>query len=64
VDACMRNLLIQELYPYRVPEHFDLVDHAPERDVKGGRLAIPDQPGLGVVLVPERVRPHLWAECE
>jgi galactonate dehydratase len=64
VDACMRNLLIQELYPYRVPEHFDLVDHAPERDVKGGRLAIPDRPGLGVALVPERVRPHLWAECE
>lgn len=35
---------------------FDLVDHAPERDVKGGRLVIPDRPGLGVALVPERVR--------
>lgn len=64
VDACVRNLLIQELYPYRVPEHFDIVDHAPERDVKSGRLAIPDRPGLGVALVPDRVRPHLWAECE
>jgi len=63
LDACVRNLLIQELYPYRVPEHFDIVDHAPERDVKGGRLAIPDRPGLGVALVPDRVRPHLWAEC-
>jgi galactonate dehydratase len=64
VDACVRNVLIQELYPYRVPEHFDIVDHAPEREVKGGRLAIPDRPGLGVALVPERVRTHLWAECE
>jgi len=63
LDACIRNLLIQEIYPYRVPEHFDIVDHAPERDVRGGRLPIPDRPGLGVSLVPERVRPHLWAEC-
>jgi galactonate dehydratase len=63
VDGCVRNVLIQELYPYRVAEHFDIVDHAPERDVRGGRLAIPGRPGLGVSLLPERVRPHLWAEC-
>lgn len=63
VDACVRNLLIQELYPYRVPEHFAIVDRAPELGVRDGRLAIPDRPGLGVTLVPDRVRPHLWAEC-
>ena len=63
VDACLRNLLIQEPYPYRVPEHFAIVDQAPEREVKGGRLAIPERPGLGVVRVPERVGPHLWSEC-
>jgi L-alanine-DL-glutamate epimerase-like enolase superfamily enzyme len=63
LDAVIRNLIIQELYPYRVPEHFAIVDHAPELDVKSGRLAIPSRPGLGVALVPERVRPHLWAEC-
>ncbi len=63
LDACLRNLIIQELYPYRVAEHFDIVDHAPERDVRNGRLPIPDRPGLGVTLVPERVRPHVWAEC-
>ena len=63
VDACLRNFLIQELYPYRVAEHFDIVDRAPEWEVKGGRLAIPARPGLGVTLVPERIRPHLWAEC-
>jgi galactonate dehydratase len=63
LDACIPNLLIQELYPYRVPEHFGIVDHAPERDVRNGRLAIPERPGLGVTLVAERVRPFLRAEC-
>jgi galactonate dehydratase len=63
VSASIRNLLIQELYPYRVPDHFAIVDHAPELDVKQGHLPVPDRPGLGVTLVPERVRPHLWAAC-
>jgi galactonate dehydratase len=63
VDAVIRNLIIQELYPYRVPEHFAIVDQAPELDVKNGRLRVPDRPGLGVTLVPDRMRPHLWAEC-
>jgi len=63
VDACLRNLAIQELYPYRVPEHFGIVDHAPELDVRGGRLAISDRPGLGLNLVRDRVAPYLWAEC-
>ena len=30
LDACIANFLIQELYPYRIPEHFQIVDHAPE----------------------------------
>ncbi|HET7340403.1 MAG TPA: mandelate racemase/muconate lactonizing enzyme family protein [Methylomirabilota bacterium] len=63
VDACIRNLVIQELYPYRVPEHFAIVDAAPELQVRRGRLAISDRPGLGVTLVRERVAPYLWAEC-
>ena len=63
LDACVPNLLIQEVYPYRVPEHYQLVDHAPERDIRGGMLPIPDRPGLGVALVEERVRPFLWARC-
>ena len=63
IDACIPNFIIQELYPYRIPEHFEIVDHAPEWEVRDSHLPIPDRPGLGVTLVEERVRPFLWAEC-
>jgi galactonate dehydratase len=63
LDACIANFVIQELYPYRSPEHFQIVDHAPEWDLKNGKLPIPDRPGLGINLVEDRVRPFLWAEC-
>jgi len=63
LDACISNFVIQELYPYRLPEHFNIVDHAPEWDMRDSHLPIPDRPGLGVELVEERVRPFLWAEC-
>ena len=62
LDACIPNFLIQELYPYRMPEHFALVDHAPELDVRNGYVPISDRPGLGVELVQDRVRPYLWAK--
>jgi galactonate dehydratase len=63
VVACIPNFVIQELYPYRLPEHFHIVDHAPEWDMRDSHLPISDRPGLGVELVGERVRPFLWAEC-
>jgi galactonate dehydratase len=63
LDACIANLVIQELYPYRTAAHFEVVDHAPEWEVKDSYLPIPDRPGLGVELVDERVRPFLWAVC-
>lgn len=62
LDACIPNFLIQELYPFRVPEHFALVDAPLEPQVKNGRLAIPERPGLGVDLVEERVAPFLRAD--
>ncbi len=62
--ACIPNFIILELYPYRAPDHFQIVDHAPEWDIKDSHLPIPDRPGLGVELVDERVRPFLWAECK
>ena len=64
LDACIPNFIIQELYPYRTPEHFEIVDHAPEWDIQDSYLPIPDRPGLGVELVEDRVRPFLWAECK
>lgn len=64
LDACIPNFIIQELYPYRIPEHFQIVDHAPEWDVHNSYLPIPDRPGLGVELVDEKVRPFLWATCK
>ena len=64
LDACITNFFIQELYPYRIPEHFQIVDHAPELDVKNGFLPISDRPGLGIELVEERVKPFLWAQCK
>ena len=64
LDACIPNFIIQELYPYRIPEHFEIVDHAPELDIHDSHLPIPDRPGLGVELIDEKVRPFLWATCK
>ena len=63
VDACTPNVLIQELYPYRVRGHFEIVDHAPELEVRGGMIPVSRRPGLGVTLVEDKVRPFVWAEC-
>ncbi len=62
LDACIPNLLIQELYPFRVPAHFSLVDAPLEPQVRNGRLAVPDRPGLGVDLVEAHVAPFLRAD--
>jgi len=63
LDATLTNLLIQELYPYRVPEHFAIVDRAPELEAKDGYMPIPDRPGLGVALDRARMKPFVWARC-
>src|SRR6516165_3138764 len=63
LDACISNFLIQEVYPYRDPKVYQVVDHAPESDIRDGLMPIPDRPGLGVELVEERVSPSLWARC-
>jgi len=60
LDATIANFYIQELYPYRVPEHFAIVDHAPELDIKDSYMPIPSKPGLGLELVDERARRFLW----
>jgi galactonate dehydratase len=61
VDACIANFMIQEVYPFRPREHFQLVDHAPEDDIRNGLMPIPDRPGLGINLASDRMQPFLWA---
>ena len=63
LDACISNFLIQEVYPFRAPETYEIVDRAPEREIRNGLLPISDRPGLGIGLVEERARPFLWARC-
>jgi galactonate dehydratase len=63
LDACIANFMIQEVYPYRSAEHFQIVDDAPERNLRRGSMPIPTRPGLGVNLVRERVQTFLWAQC-
>jgi len=60
LDASIPNFVIQELYPFRVPEHFALVDDPVELRVKDGKVSLPQGPGYGVNLVPERIAPHLY----
>jgi len=62
LDATIANFYIQELYPYRLPEHFAIVDHAPELDIRDGYMPIPKRPGLGVELIDEKVRPFFWGQ--
>jgi galactonate dehydratase len=63
LDACITNFLIQEVYPFRDPETYEIIDRAPEREIREGRMPISDRPGLGVDLVDERARKFLWARC-
>jgi galactonate dehydratase len=61
--ACLPNLALQEIYPFRIAEHWAIVDHAPELDIKDGYIPISNRPGIGVELNQKMVDPFLWAEC-
>jgi galactonate dehydratase len=64
LDACLPNLAIQEMYPFRTAEHWTIVDHAPELDIKDSCMAIPSRPGLGIELNHKTVDRFLWAEID
>jgi L-alanine-DL-glutamate epimerase-like enolase superfamily enzyme len=52
--------LIQERFPYEKDDHYRVVDHAYELDVREGHLTIPDdRPGLGVELNEAAVAAYL-----
>lgn len=48
--ACLSNHVILEVFPYRPDIHYDIVEEPFERQIRQGRLAVPDKPGLGVTL--------------
>jgi galactonate dehydratase len=48
--ACMTNLAILEMFPYRPEIHYDIVENPFEKQIVGGRLNVPTAPGLGVTL--------------
>jgi galactonate dehydratase len=50
LDASITNFVIQEWFPYRGPDFHELVTDAFESGVVDGEFAIPDEPGLGLVL--------------
>lgn len=58
IDACTTNFLIQEIFPFDPPWHYDLVDEAPEKRIKKGYLDVPRRPGLGVELNDEEIAKH------
>ncbi|AJE47534.1 mandelate racemase/muconate lactonizing enzyme family protein [Celeribacter indicus] len=64
LDASLTNFVIQELYPFRVPEHFALVDDPVEPRVKNGRVTLPSGPGYGVNLSSEAMAEHLYSQVE
>jgi galactonate dehydratase len=50
VDCCIPNFIIQEWFPYREPEMYELVNEPLEFQVVDGAMPVPTQPGLGIEL--------------
>ncbi|MDB5370797.1 MAG: mandelate racemase/muconate lactonizing enzyme [Roseomonas sp.] len=61
--ACIPNFAIQEIYPMwqGMEGYVEITDDPPEGRIQGGRVSIPDGPGLGINLLPEAMAPFLWA---
>lgn len=62
LSANLTNFAIQELYPYfRFHDgYIDTIVDAPEAAVINGHLALPEEPGLGVMLNRDALAPYLW----
>ncbi len=50
LDACIPNFIIQETFPYRPAEYYEVVLNPLEKQVVESYLPIPTEPGLGVEL--------------
>ena len=62
--ACLSNLAILEVFPYRPDMHYDIVENPLEKTICSGRLAVPTAPGLGVTLNHKTVDPFLISHLE
>jgi galactonate dehydratase len=59
VDCCIPNFIIQEWFPYREAEMYELVTEPFEFQVVDGAMPVPTQPGLGIELNDEVVGGYL-----
>lgn len=50
LSAALGNAAAQEIFPYRPEIHYAIVEEAYENKIENGRLAVPEQPGLGIQL--------------
>lgn len=50
LSACLSNLAMQEVFPYRPQIHYDIVENPMEKQITCGKFAVTNEPGLGVKL--------------
>lgn len=64
VAACSPNFMSLETYPYFSDNsgYIHVLLNPPEHEIKAGKLAPNERPGLGVELDHKQVSPFLWAQ--
>lgn len=64
VAACSPNFMSLETYPYFSDNsgYIHVLLNPPEHEIKAGKLAPNERPGLGVELEHKQVSPFLWAQ--
>jgi galactonate dehydratase len=50
LDACIPNFIIQEIFPYRETETYQLVQKAYDQAAVNSHILVPEAPGLGIEL--------------
>lgn len=66
VSVTLPNFMTLEIYPYfpDSPKYVQVLENPLEDRIKGGKLVVPSDVGLGVTLNQKNVAPYLWAECK
>jgi len=64
LDLSIPNACIQEVFPYRPDIFYELVDHAPEKDVHNSYWSPNNRPGLGLNLQHKQIDPFLLFSCQ